>query len=63
LDWIKGIQSAIDYTEAHLTGEIDYDAAAKQACSSSYLTLEAAGGARSSVVQAIVACCKAEFGI
>ena len=36
MDWIKGIQSAIDYTEAHLTGEIDYDAVAKQACSSSY---------------------------
>ena len=26
MDWIKGIQRAIDYTEAHLTGEIDYDA-------------------------------------
>ena len=36
MDWIKGIQRALDYTEAHLTEEIDYDAVAKQACSSSF---------------------------
>ena len=30
------IQKAIDYTEAHLTEEIDYDAVAKEACSSSF---------------------------
>ena len=36
MDWIKGIQRALDYTEAHLTEEIDYDAAAKEACSSSF---------------------------
>ena len=34
MDWITGIQKAVDYTEAHLTGEIDYEAAAKEACSS-----------------------------
>jgi len=34
VDWIKGIQSAIDYTESHLTEAIDYDAVAKEACSS-----------------------------
>lgn len=36
MDWIKGIQRAIDYTESHLTSEIDYDAVAKEACSSSF---------------------------
>ncbi len=36
MDWIKGIQRAIDYTEAHMTDEIDYDAAAKEACSSAF---------------------------
>ena len=30
LDWIKGIQRAIDYTEAHLFEEIDYDARMKE---------------------------------
>lgn len=34
MDWITGIQRAIDYTEAHLTEEIDYEAVAKEACSS-----------------------------
>lgn len=34
MDWITGIQRALDYTEAHLTGEVDYEEAAKQACSS-----------------------------
>ena len=36
MDWIKGIQRALDYTEAHLTEEIDYDAVAKEAYSSSF---------------------------
>ena len=40
------------------SGKALVDAAAEH-----YLTLEAAGGACSSVVQAIVACCKAGFGI
>lgn len=28
MNWIQGIQSAIDYVEANLTGEIDYEEAA-----------------------------------
>jgi len=36
MDWITGIQKAIDYTEAHLTEEIDYEAVAGQAASSSF---------------------------
>ncbi|HPE95113.1 MAG TPA: AraC family transcriptional regulator [Bacillota bacterium] len=36
MDWITGIQRALDYTEAHLTDEIDYEEAAKEACSSSF---------------------------
>ncbi|MDD3346989.1 AraC family transcriptional regulator [Oscillibacter sp.] len=34
MDWITGIQRALDYTEAHLAGEVDYEAAARQAASS-----------------------------
>lgn len=36
MDWITGIQRALDYTEAHLTEEIDYAAVAKQAYASSF---------------------------
>ncbi len=36
MDWITGIQRAIDYTEAHLTDEIDFEAVAKQAYSSAF---------------------------
>ena len=36
MDWITGIQRALDYIEEQLTDEIDYDAVAKQACSSSF---------------------------
>ena len=37
MDWITGIQNAINYIENHLTEEIDYDkAAAEAACSSFY---------------------------
>lgn len=36
MDWITGIQRSLDYTEAHLTWEIDYEAVAKQACSSAF---------------------------
>lgn len=35
MDWIKGIQRAIDYIESHLADAIDYDAVAKEAYSSS----------------------------
>ena len=36
MDWIEGIQSAIDYIEAHLCEKIDYGKVAGAACSSSY---------------------------
>lgn len=36
MDWISGIQKAIDYIELHLTEKIDYEAAAREACSSSF---------------------------
>lgn len=34
MNWINGIQRALDYTEAHICDEIDYEAVAKQAYSS-----------------------------
>ena len=34
MDWITGIQRALDYTEAHLTDEVNYETAARLACSS-----------------------------
>lgn len=38
MDWITGIQNAINYIEEHLTEEIDYEIVAKDAsCSSFYL--------------------------
>lgn len=36
MDWTSGIQSAINYVEAHITEDIDYEAAAREACSSSF---------------------------
>ena len=36
MDWITGIQRSLDYTEAHLTEKIDYEAVAKQAYSSAF---------------------------
>jgi len=36
MDWITDIQRAIDYTEAHLMESIDYEAVAKEACSSAF---------------------------
>ena len=36
MDWITGIQRAIDYVEAHLTEPIDYEEVAKRAYSSSF---------------------------
>ena len=36
MDWITGIQRALDYVEAHITDSIDYDEVAKQAYSSSF---------------------------
>ena len=36
MDWITGIQRALDYTEAHLTEEINYEEVAKQTYSSAF---------------------------
>lgn len=36
MDWITGIQRAVDYVEEHLTESIDYEEAAKRAYSSSF---------------------------
>ena len=36
MDWITGIQRAIDYIEAHLNDELDYDVIAREAFSSSF---------------------------
>lgn len=36
MDWITGMQRAIDYVEAHLTEDVDYDAAARESFSSPY---------------------------
>jgi len=36
MDWITGIQKAVDYVEAHITEAIDYEEVAKQAYSSSF---------------------------
>jgi len=36
MDWITGIQSAINYIEDNLTGKIDFEKAAKKACSSPF---------------------------
>ena len=36
MDWIYGIQKALDYVETHLTEEIEYGEVAKQAYSSSF---------------------------
>ena len=32
MDWITGIQKAIDYTEDHLEEEIDFEKVAEEAC-------------------------------
>lgn len=36
MDWITGIQRAVDYIEEHLTEEIDYELAARESFSSVY---------------------------
>lgn len=36
VDWISGIQNAINYIEAHLTEDIDYEQVARESFSSSY---------------------------
>ena len=37
MDWVTGIQRALDYTEAHLLGEVDYEETAREACSLAFL--------------------------
>ena len=36
MDWITGLNKTMDYIEAHLSGEIDYEQLARLACCSSY---------------------------
>lgn len=36
MNWISGIQNAVNYVEQHLMEEIDYEAVAKEACSSEF---------------------------
>lgn len=36
MDWISGLQNAVDYVEEHLTEPIAYDEVAKRCCCSSY---------------------------
>lgn len=36
MDWVMGIQRAIDYVEEHITEELDYDEIARQSCSTGY---------------------------
>ena len=36
MNWIQGIQRAIDYVEENITEEIDFEKAARQAYSSSF---------------------------
>ena len=36
MDWLTGLQNAINYIEEHLTEEIDYDEVAKEAACSSF---------------------------
>lgn len=36
MEWVSGIQRAIDYIEAHLTDELDYDTIARESFSSTF---------------------------
>ena len=36
MDWLTGIQNAVNYVEEHLTEEIDYDKVAREAACSSF---------------------------
>ena len=33
MDWVMGMQRAIDYVEAHITEELDYNDIYRQSCS------------------------------
>ena len=43
LDWITGIQNAINYIENNITEELDYEAIAKESFSSSFRNWMLAG--------------------
>ena len=45
MDWISGIQRAIDYIEAHLTDELDYDTIARESFSSAFHSVCSASSA------------------
>lgn len=36
MDWVMGMQRAIDYVEEHITEELDYDEIARQGYSTAY---------------------------
>ena len=36
MDWITGIQNALDYIEAHIDDDLDYDRIAKESFSSPF---------------------------
>ena len=36
MDWVMGMQRAIDYVEAHITEDLDYNEIARQSCSTAY---------------------------
>ena len=36
MDWVMGMQRAIDYVEAHITEDLDYDEIARQGYSTAY---------------------------
>ena len=36
MDWVMGMQRAIDYVEAHITEDLDYDEIARQSYSTAY---------------------------
>lgn len=36
MDWVMGIQRAVDYVEEHITEDLDYDEIARQSCSTGY---------------------------
>ena len=36
MDWITGIQNAINYIETHITEELDYEQIARESFSSSF---------------------------
>lgn len=36
MDWVMGLQRAIDYVEDHITEELDYEEIARRSCSSGY---------------------------